>query len=85
MAAPKAPDPDEPGGLSAREQKILAAIEDDMLTADPALARDLTGAHRPRPELTAIAGEPLCGLHIGGSRASRCGHSARHRQRLVRR
>ena len=48
-AAPKAPDPDEPSGLSAREQKILAAIEDDMLTADPALARGLTGANRPRP------------------------------------
>ena len=49
MAAPQAPDPDEPGGLSAREQKILAAIEADMLTPDPALARGLTGANRPRP------------------------------------
>ena len=49
MAASNTSGPDEPGELSAREKKILEGIEDDMLTADPALARGLTGANRPRP------------------------------------
>jgi hypothetical protein len=39
MAASNTPGPDEPGELSAREKKILEGIEDDILTADPNLAR----------------------------------------------
>ena len=50
MAAPHPAAPDEPGGLSAREQKILAAIEYDLLVADPTLARHLECAHWPRAE-----------------------------------
>ena len=48
MAAPHPPASDEPGGLSAREQKILAAIEYDLLVADPTFARHLECAHWPR-------------------------------------
>jgi Flp pilus assembly protein TadB len=48
MAASNTSGPDEPGELSAREKKILEGIEDDMLTADPALARHMTRADLPR-------------------------------------
>jgi len=49
MAASNTPGPDEPGELSAREKKILEGIEDDILTADPNLARKMTRAARPKP------------------------------------
>src|SRR4029453_8249540 len=49
MAASNTPGPDEPGELSAREKKILEGIEDDILTADPNLARKMTRAARHRP------------------------------------
>jgi hypothetical protein len=42
------PGPDESGGLSAREQKALAAIEHDLFVADPTLARHLECADWPR-------------------------------------
>jgi hypothetical protein len=45
MPTPLPPTPGEPGELSAREQKILAAIEDDLLAADPTLARHLECAY----------------------------------------
>ena len=47
MAASYTSGPDEPE-LSAREKKILAAIEYDLLVADPALARHLECAGWPR-------------------------------------
>ena len=49
MAASNTPGPDEPGELSAREKKILEGIEDDILTADPNLARKMTRAPDPSP------------------------------------
>jgi Flp pilus assembly protein TadB len=49
MAASNTSGPDEPGELSAREKKILEGIEDDILTADPNLARKMTRAARPKP------------------------------------
>jgi Flp pilus assembly protein TadB len=49
MAASNTFGPDEPGELSAREKKILDRIEDDMLTADPTLAHQMTPAAWPRP------------------------------------
>jgi hypothetical protein len=48
MPSPHPPTPDEPSELSVREQQILAAIEDDLLAADPALARRLKRADWPR-------------------------------------
>ena len=48
MAASYTPGPDEPGELSAREKEILAAIEYDLLVADPTLARHLECAGWPR-------------------------------------
>ena len=47
MAASNTSGPDEPGELSAREKKILEGIEDDMVTADPRLARQMTRAAWP--------------------------------------
>lgn len=44
MAASNTSGPDQPGELSAREKKILDGIEDDMLTADPTLAQQMTRA-----------------------------------------
>jgi hypothetical protein len=49
MAASNTSGPDEPGDLSAREKKILEGIEDDILTADPNLARRMTRAARSTP------------------------------------
>ena len=49
MAASNASGPDEPPELSAREKKILQGIEDDILTADPTLARQMTRAAGPLP------------------------------------
>ena len=49
MAASNTSGPDEPAELSAREKKILEGIEDDMVTADPSLARKMTRAARPEP------------------------------------
>ena len=48
MAASSTSGPDGPRGLSAREKKILAEIEYDLLVADPTLARHLECAHWPR-------------------------------------
>ena len=48
MAASQSPDPDESSGLSAQEKRILAAIEYDLLVADPTLARHLECADWPR-------------------------------------
>ena len=48
MAASYTSGPDEPGGLSAREKKILAEIEYDLLVADPTLARHLECARWTR-------------------------------------
>jgi Flp pilus assembly protein TadB len=48
MAASYNSGPDEPGELSAREKEILAAIEYDLLVADPTLARHLECAGWPR-------------------------------------
>jgi len=48
MAASNPSGPDEPGELSAREKKILEGIEDDILTADPTLARKRDGWCRRR-------------------------------------
>ncbi len=55
MAASYTPGPDDPGGLSPDEQKILAEIEDEIHTTDPTLARRLANAHRSGAELRAIA------------------------------
>ena len=48
MAASSTSGPDGPRGLSAREKKIPAEIEYDLLVADPTLARHLECAHWPR-------------------------------------
>ena len=48
MAASNTSGPDEPGELSAREKKILEGIEDDIVTADPRLARQMTRAAWPK-------------------------------------
>ena len=56
MAASNTSGPDEPGELSAREKKILEGIEDDMLTADPTLAHQMTG--RPGPSPGPDGGQP---------------------------
>jgi hypothetical protein len=48
MAASNTSGPDEPGELSAREKKILEGIEDDIITADPSLARQMTRAAWPK-------------------------------------
>jgi Flp pilus assembly protein TadB len=49
MAASNTSGPDEPAELSSREKKILEGIEDDILTADPTLARKMTRTARPKP------------------------------------
>jgi hypothetical protein len=41
MPVPPASGPNEPRALSAREQAILASIEEDLSTTDPALAKAL--------------------------------------------
>ena len=46
MSASYPRDPMEPGGLSRYEKKILAAIEQEIQTTDPTLARHM--AHRKR-------------------------------------
>jgi Flp pilus assembly protein TadB len=48
MSASHPGDPEEPGELSSREQKILAAIEQDIHTTDPTLARHLARRKRPK-------------------------------------
>jgi hypothetical protein len=48
MAASNTSGPDESGGLSVREQKVLAEIEYDLFVADPTLARHLECADWPR-------------------------------------
>ena len=48
MAASYISGPDESGGLSAGEQKVLAEIEYDLFVADPTLARHLECADWPR-------------------------------------
>jgi hypothetical protein len=48
MAASYTSGPDDSGGLSAHEQKVLAAIEYDLFVADPTLARHLECADWPR-------------------------------------
>jgi peptidoglycan/LPS O-acetylase OafA/YrhL len=48
MAASYTSGPDESGGLSAHEQKVLAAIEYDLFVDDPTLARHLECADWPR-------------------------------------
>ena len=48
MAASYTSGPDESGGLSAHEQKVLAAIEHDLFVDDPSLARHLECARWPR-------------------------------------
>ncbi len=55
MAASSTPGPDDPGGLSPHERKILAGIEDEIHTTDPTLARRLANAHRSGTRLRAIA------------------------------
>jgi hypothetical protein len=50
MAASSTSGPDGPRELSAREKKILAEIEHDLLVADPTLARHLECARWPRTE-----------------------------------
>jgi len=50
MAASSTSGPDGPRELSAREKKILAEIENELLVADPNLARHLECAHWPRAE-----------------------------------
>ena len=47
MAASNTSGPDESGGLSPREQKVLAEIEYDLFVADPTLARHLECADWP--------------------------------------
>ena len=49
MAASNTSGPDQPCELSAQEKKILDGIEDDMLTADPNLAHQMTRAAWPKP------------------------------------
>jgi Protein of unknown function (DUF3040) len=53
MAASNTSGPDESGGLSVREQKVLAEIEYDLFVADPTLARHLECADWPRARLRA--------------------------------
>ena len=48
MAASNTSGPDDSGGLSAREQKVLAEIEYDLFVDDPTLARHLECADWPR-------------------------------------
>ena len=48
MAASNISGPDEPGQLSAHEKKILEGIKDDIVTADPSLARQMTRAAWPK-------------------------------------
>ena len=55
MAASHTPGPDDPGGLSPHEQKILARIEDEIHTTDPALARRLANVDRSGTKLRAVA------------------------------
>jgi hypothetical protein len=55
MAASYTPGPDDPGGLSPEERKILAGIEDEIHTTDPTLARRLANADRSRTTLRAVA------------------------------
>ena len=55
MAASYTPGPDDPGGLSPYEQKILAGIEDEIHTTDPDLARRLANAGQSRITLRAVA------------------------------
>jgi hypothetical protein len=50
LAASSTSGPDGPRELSAREKKILAEIENELLVADPTLARHLECAHWPRAE-----------------------------------
>ena len=55
MAASYTPGPDDPGGLSPAERKILAGIEDEIHTTDPTLARRLANADRRHTKLRALA------------------------------
>jgi Flp pilus assembly protein TadB len=55
MAASSTPGPDDPGGLSPSERKILAGIENDIHTTDPSLSRRLTDAYRGGTRLRALA------------------------------
>lgn len=55
MAASYTPGPDDPGGLSPEERKILAGIEDEIQTTDPTLARRLANADRGGTKLRAVA------------------------------
>jgi Flp pilus assembly protein TadB len=48
MSASHPCDPEEPGELSSREKKILASIEQDIQTTDPALARHMARRKRPK-------------------------------------
>ena len=53
MAIPPASDPDNPGALSPREKEILATIEADLTTTDPALA-----ARMAHPDTSAVRAWP---------------------------
>jgi hypothetical protein len=64
MAASNTFGPDQPGEMSAREKKILDGIEDDMLTADPILAHQMTRAAWPRPGARWRAAARHCALLI---------------------
>ena len=55
MAASYTPGPNDPGGLSPYERKILAGIEDEIHTTDPTLARRLANAGRSGTKLRAVA------------------------------
>jgi Flp pilus assembly protein TadB len=46
MSASHPRDPEEPGELSSREKKILAAIEQEIQTTDPTLARHMARRKR---------------------------------------
>jgi Protein of unknown function (DUF3040) len=43
MTRPSVPDPDDHDALSSWEQRVLAAIEDDLAAGDPRLAQRLRG------------------------------------------
>jgi hypothetical protein len=55
MAASYTSGPNDPGGLSPYERKILAGIEDEIHTTDPTLARRLANAGRSGTKLRAVA------------------------------
>jgi len=64
MAASSGTGPDGPRELSAREKKILAEIEYDLLVADPTLVRHLECAHWPRTRTRRRAIARHCALLI---------------------